>query len=204
METIFSNAGYHFIAHRILKSLDDKSITMLRQTNRNIMDKCDNLTVQRARSQKITDLETLKCQVCHKLISTKLADLASFLEQNGINHELYFQFPFMKRGDEKREDILRQFVEKFFNIVQDSLGYLTLGECVCIYSDNIFVWSEAFFSLRSKIESTILKYVKFIPSNCLNRSWDRHHLMTIVGIAKEKGHHELALNLMKKHELYSG
>ena len=168
------------------------------------MDNCDNLMVQRARSQKILDFETLKCQLCHKLISTKLADLASFLEQNGINHELYFQFPFMKKGDNKRADILGQFLEKFFDIVQDSLGYLTLGECVCINSENIFVWSEAFFSLRAKIESTILKYVKFIPSNCLNRSWDRHHLMTIVGIAKEKGHHELALLLIKKHELYSG
>ena len=166
------------------------------------MDKCDNLTVQRARSQKILDFETLKCQLCHKLISTKLADLASFLEQNGINHELYFQFPFMKKGDNKRADILGQFLEKFFDIVQDSLGYLTLGECVCINSENIFVWSEAFFSLRAKIESTILKYVKFIPSNCPNRYW--HYLMTIVGIAKEKGHHELASLLIKKHKLYSG
>ena len=87
------------------------------------MDKCDNLTVQRARSQKILDFETLKCQLCHKLISTKLADLASFLEQNGINHELYFQFPFMKKGDNKRADILGQFLEKFFDIVQDSLGH---------------------------------------------------------------------------------
>ena len=204
MEAIFSNAGYHYIVQRILKSLDDKSITMLRQTNRNIMDKCDNLTVQKAKSQKILDLEMLKCQVCYKLISTKLADLASFFEEHGIHHELYFQFPFMKRGDEKMENILEQFLEKFFVIVQDSLGYFTLGECVCINSGNISVWFEAFFSLIDKIESTILKYVKIIPSNCLNRSLNRHHLMKIIKIAEGRENHELALLLKKKHELYSG
>ena len=86
------------------------------------MDKCDNLTVQRARSQKIIDFETLICQVCQKSISKKLADLASFFEEHGIYHELYFQFPLMKKGDKKREEVFGQFLEKFFNIVQDSLG----------------------------------------------------------------------------------
>ena len=168
MEAIFSTSGYHYIAQKILKNLDDQSLKTLRQTNKNILDKCISFILNKAESQKNLDFRVLNCPVCHKSILKSAEYFVTFLEENQINHEFYFKYPLMKKGDEKMENILEQFLKKLFEMTPGMFRRKNVdyGKCICIQRDLTNIDARIYGHLFPRIKSIIPQLVKFIPANC--------------------------------------
>ena len=198
MEDIFSNYGYHHIAKRIWKNLDYESISMFRQTNANIKEKCDTFLVQRVQLKKNHDFGILNCQDCHMPLMPQLGDFATFVEENQIDHEFYFRSPCMKNVDQKMEKILEEFVKKLFDITPYYLFRrrfnLLVNRCRCFGNDRIF------HCVIPKIESIMPKLVNFIPAKCPENS--RPYLMKMLRYAVGKCDLQMAKSLLSPLKEY--
>ena len=183
MEEVILNPGYHYVAQKILNTLNLQSLIALSQTNKEIMKVCERIMIAKERKRPI--FENLKCQMCEKFFTCTFKDFVTFVKENEICYVGFFKSVTAKK---EREKILVQFLDKLSKVIKGNTFSL-FCKFMSHRNRRCENWTHRVNRLHlimNTFHSFAQKYVKFIPSNCPIES--KEHLMMLLNhtIRREK------------------